>query len=62
MKFHLYRDRKREWRWHLKSRNGRITATSGEGYKRRKDCRACVLKVMGTSEFTEIRYELGEGK
>lgn len=35
MKFHIYRDKKREWRWRLKARNGRIIADSGEGYKRR---------------------------
>jgi len=33
--FKLYKDRRGEWRWRLLSRNGRIVATSGEGYKRR---------------------------
>lgn len=35
MKFHIYQDRRGEWRWRLKARNGRIVADSGEGYKRR---------------------------
>lgn len=30
----FFRDRKKEWRWRLKAPNGRIVATSGEGYKR----------------------------
>lgn len=34
MKFHIYQDARGEWRWHLKARNGRIVADSGEGYVR----------------------------
>lgn len=30
----FYRDSRKEWRWRLKSPNGRIVAESGEGYKR----------------------------
>ena|SRR3989338_8842671 len=32
MKFEIYRDLRREYRWRLKASNGRITADSGEGY------------------------------
>lgn len=32
MKFHIYQDKRGEWRWRLKARNGRIVADSGEGY------------------------------
>lgn len=32
----FYKDRKGEWRWHLKARNGRIVAESGEGYRQRQ--------------------------
>lgn len=35
MTFELFRDKKKEWRWRLRARNGRIVATSGEGYKRK---------------------------
>jgi len=35
MKFYIFQDAKKEWRWHLKARNGRIVAVSGEGYKRK---------------------------
>ncbi|MBN8473065.1 DUF1508 domain-containing protein [Corallococcus exiguus] len=31
-KFHIYQDAQREWRWQLRSTNGRIVADSGEGY------------------------------
>jgi uncharacterized protein YegP (UPF0339 family) len=30
----MYRDRKRDFRWRLRARNGKIVAESGEGYKR----------------------------
>lgn len=34
-RIHIYKDRKGEWRWRLKSSNGKIVAESGEGYKRK---------------------------
>lgn len=34
----LYRDSRREWRWRLRASNGRILATSSEGYRRKDDC------------------------
>jgi uncharacterized protein len=37
MKFVVKRDKRREYRWRLLARNGRIIAVSGEGYKRRCD-------------------------
>lgn len=33
MKLEIYKDKKNEWRWRLKARNGRIVATCSEGYK-----------------------------
>lgn len=35
MKYIVYRDRKKEWRWKIQGRNGKIECSSGEGYKRR---------------------------
>ena len=35
MYYDVYKDEKGEWRWRLKSKNGRTIADSGEGYKRR---------------------------
>jgi len=31
-KFELYQDKASEWRWRLKSGNGQVIATGGEGY------------------------------
>lgn len=38
MKFELYRDNRGEWRWRLVAGNGKIIATSGEGYQNKSDC------------------------
>jgi uncharacterized protein YegP (UPF0339 family) len=35
MKIEIYRDQKREWRWRIKARNGRVVWASSEGFKRR---------------------------
>lgn len=45
MNFEIYRDKKGEWRWRLKARNGRCIADSGEGYKRRGDAIKMIRKV-----------------
>ena len=38
MKYHVYKDNKGEWRWTLRSRNGRVVADSAEGYQRKGKC------------------------
>ena len=38
LKVEFYKDRKGEWRWRAKARNGKILADSAEGYKRRAMC------------------------
>lgn len=35
----IYRDKAGQWRWRAVSRNGRILADAGEGYRRPTDCR-----------------------
>ena len=37
MKFQVYKDNRNEWRWRLRAENGKIIATSGEGYNK-QDC------------------------
>ena len=67
MKFHIYKDRAGEWRWRLRARNGRIVASSGEGFKRK----ASTLKSMsrfvdaisdGYYSFEETRDRGGKKK
>lgn len=45
----LFKDRKGEWRWRIESRNGRIVATSGEGYKRLLACLQTLRKVLAAA-------------
>ena len=37
-RFELYKDNAGEYRWRFVSTNGRIIATSSEGYKAKSDC------------------------
>ncbi len=45
----LYKDDAGEWRWRRKSENGRIIATSGEGYKNYQDALFTAEDVNGTN-------------
>lgn len=38
MRFQIYRDRQRQWRWRLIAMNGKTVADSAEGYRRRRGC------------------------
>ncbi len=46
MKFRIFKDRKKEWRWTLHARNGKKIATAGEGYKRRTQCTKMIAKII----------------
>lgn len=56
--FTLYRDRSvgRTWRWRLVSRNGRVVADSGEGYRRRYDATRMIgrLKLLVRAPITVL--------
>jgi len=45
VKIHVYKDMRGEWRWRIKSRNGRTIGDSGEGYKSRAHARRMAQKV-----------------
>ncbi len=45
MMFHIYKDKANEYRWRLKSRNGKVVADSGEGYKTKKRCEQMIEKI-----------------
>lgn len=46
MKFQIFKDVAGEWRWRLVAANGRIIASSGEGYKNRSHAIEMVGKIM----------------
>ena len=52
--FELYRDRKKEVRWRLRARNGKVIADSAEGYKTK---RACLLAVFRVGDLYGWMYD-----
>lgn len=54
MKFHLYRDKAKAWRWRLKAANGRTIANSGEGYRRRKGALDAILMIQAYAAATPV--------
>ncbi len=52
--FHVSRDARREWRWHLKAANGEIIATSGEGYRRKAGCLHAIGVVRAGSAAATV--------
>lgn len=57
MKFHLYRDRKGEWRWRLTNK-GRIMADSGEGYTRRIGAARAVASIQRRCGLAPVEIQL----
>lgn len=62
MKFEIYREGGRsllaqavgDWRWRLRADNGRIIATSGEGYQNKADCLHGIELVTSASVATTV--------
>ena len=62
MRFELYRARKgllrrTQWRWRLVARNGRIIATSGEGYNNRRDALAMIVAIRAEAPLAPLEGE-----
>ena len=57
LRFELYQDQAKEWRWRLVHRNGNIMADSGEGYKRPDGAMRGIERLMhdvGSAPVTKI--------
>ena len=54
MKFEIYRDAKEGYRWRLKSGNGQIIATSGQGYKAKADCKSAIDVIMRDAATAKV--------
>jgi uncharacterized protein len=46
LKFEIYEDNAKEYRWRLKAANGKILGTSGQGYKAKADCKHGVERIQ----------------
>jgi len=60
VKFEIYQDAAGEFRWRLKSTNGKTIADSGEGYTHRGDCVHGISLVLsaGRIELSEMIDDL----
>ena len=61
-KFQIYKDRKGEYRWRLRARNGEIIADSNEGYTRKASCKHGIdlVKEQAASAVVEDQTDQGE--
>jgi uncharacterized protein YegP (UPF0339 family) len=55
LKFETYSDAKGETRWRLKATNGQVIATSGQGYKDKRDARKAIDRIKG--EAKTLKFE-----
>jgi uncharacterized protein YegP (UPF0339 family) len=58
-KFQLYEDRKGEYRWRLRARNGEIIADSNEGYSSKASCKHGIdlVKEQAANAMVEDQTE-----
>ena len=54
MKFEVYGDDKKEYRWRLKAGNGQIIASASEGYKKKADADAAVDSIKANVAKAEV--------
>ncbi|HLH29131.1 MAG TPA: DUF1508 domain-containing protein, partial [Acidimicrobiales bacterium] len=54
LKFETYQDKKQEHRWRLKATNGQVIATSGQGYKDKRDCENAIDVIKKGAEKARV--------
>jgi uncharacterized protein YegP (UPF0339 family) len=59
-KFQIYEDRKGEYRWRLRARNGEIIADSNEGYSRKASCKHGIDLVREQAASAAVEDQTGE--
>jgi uncharacterized protein len=55
LKFEIYQDAAKDFRWRLKAGNGEVLATSGQGYKAKADCVKGVERIK--AEADKLAFE-----
>ena len=56
MKFFIFLDHKKEWRWFLQAENGKKIAESSESYHNERDCLDAISLVMVTTHQTPVNF------
>ncbi len=59
LKFEIYQDNAKEYRWRLKAANGATLATSGQGYKAKADCKNGVERIQ-KDVADKLKFEVYE--
>ncbi len=55
MHFQIYLDRGGDYRWQLKTSDGRIIADSSEGYVNKSSCIDSILEVKNSNGITPVK-------
>ncbi len=55
--FELYKDNANEFRWRFVATNGRIIATSSEGYKAKSDCQNGIDLIKREGPSAKVNEE-----
>ena len=56
MKFFMFQDHNKEWRWFLQAENGKKIAESCESYHNERDCLDAISLVMVTTHQTPVNF------
>ena len=62
LKFEIYEDAAKEYRWRLKSPDGKILATAGQGYKSKESCKNGIELVKTEADTDKLKFEEYEDK
>jgi uncharacterized protein YegP (UPF0339 family) len=62
LKFEIYQDAAKEYRWRLKAGNGEILATAGQGYKAKVDCQKGVERIKENVASDKLKFEVYQDK
>lgn len=54
--FVIFRDKKKQWRWHLLAGNGKIVADSSEAYTRKHEVMKAVARVKVCAISATIEF------
>lgn len=54
MKYVIYRDEDKQYRWRFVAANGNIIADSGEGYRQKDDCENGIQIMKGSASVQVV--------
>jgi uncharacterized protein YegP (UPF0339 family) len=57
LKFEMYKDGKEEYRWRLKSSNGKVLATAGQGFKSKRSCETSIDNIKNGAGSDKYKFE-----